>query len=63
MRACLSEACRIAHAEGVRAEQLIVILKAAWASSTDARTPLNNTGGTELLRGLVSVMVESYYSR
>lgn len=58
--------CRMtdeARARGIRAEQLLVILKHVWIEVLDSRKTPTKQQREELLRRVVSRCIEQYYDR
>ena len=62
LRRALRLLCDDARARGVRAEQLVIMIKQAWRSLPEAASRPGDDSGTELLRRVVSVCIEEYYA-
>jgi hypothetical protein len=54
--------CDEARRRGVRAEQLVVVIKQAWASLPESRWRAGDDRGTEFLHRVVSICIEEYYA-
>jgi hypothetical protein len=62
MRRALRLLCEDARRRGVRAEQLVVMIKQAWASLPETRWRPGDDRGPVILERVVRVCIEEYYA-
>ena len=62
MRRALRLLCEDARRRGVRAEQLVVVIKQAWASLPETRWRPGDDRGAVILERVVSLCIEEYYA-
>jgi hypothetical protein len=61
LRASLREICADARRAGLRAEQLLVLIKDVWSSSPSAIARVQTMHGDERLNYVISTCVDEYY--
>ena len=61
-RAMMRRTCEAAHAHGIRAEQLLLLIKDAWRELPEARRVPRHAAGDVLSR-LITICIHEYYAR
>lgn len=61
LRSALSQVCSDARHAGLRAEQLLVLIKEVWAGLPAALSRTPSVHGDERLNHVISVCVDEYY--
>jgi hypothetical protein len=62
LRRAIRLLCADAHRRGLRAEQLIVLLKQAWAALPEVQGLPQGRQGNEALAGIVSLCIDEFYA-
>lgn len=62
VRELVQRVCILAHERGLRAEQLLLLLKAAWRELPEGRRPQQHDAGGVLAR-VITVCIHEYYAR
>ena len=61
LRPALSQVCRDARHAGLRAEQLLVLIKEVWSALPAGLSHVQSAHGDERLNFVISVCVDEYY--
>lgn len=61
LRPALSQVCRDARHAGLRAEQLLVLIKEVWSALPAGLSHVQSVHGDERLNYVISVCVDEYY--
>jgi hypothetical protein len=61
LRPALSQVCRDARHAGLRAEQLLVLIKEVWSALPAGLSHVQSVHGDERLNFVISVCVDEYY--
>ncbi len=62
LRDALRDVCAATHEQGLHAEELLILLKREWAATPDETTWLLTYGRNDLLRDLIALCIEEFYT-